>query len=145
MAESSSGGRKGPPRNQGSGTGMGIDAARPTGAARPTEEVSPVDRSDAVDETSGATAIERTGPVTAPPPTDALDAVVATLAADLRAGKITVEQAVSTLVDDAIDRQVQQALGASPDLEAELRTLLRRHLAEDPYLLAKVRRLHQAK
>jgi sulfur relay (sulfurtransferase) DsrF/TusC family protein len=142
MASSSSGGPK--------GTGP-IDPSRRSravDASRAADEVDPADAADAVaraEQAERAESIERTGPVTAPPSTEALDAVVATLAAELRAGNITVDQAVASLVDDAIERQVRAAIGASPDVEQELRTMLRRHLAEDPYLLAKVRRLHQAK
>lgn len=139
MAESSSGGPKGPSRIT---KGRSID---PTKGADATAHVGEIERTSATDATDATSAVERTGPVTAPPSTEALDAVVATLAAELRAGKITVDQAVSTLVDDAIERQVRAAIADAPDLEGELRTLLRRHLSEDPFLLAKVRRLHQAK
>lgn len=142
MAESSSGGPKGPGRIQ---KGKAPSATAPTKGADATEHVDAVDHARAAEGADAASAVERTGPVTAPPSTEALDAVVATLAAELRAGKITIEQAVSTLVDDAIERQVRAALTDAPDLEGELRTVLRRHLAEDPFLLAKVRRLHQAK
>lgn len=112
------------------------------GGARPVEPTRPA---TAVEETAPASAIERTGPVTAPHPLAPLDAVVAALAAELRAGTMTVEQAVSRLVEDAIERQVAAALLDNPEAEAEVREQLMRHLAEDPYLIQKVRRLHQAK
>jgi hypothetical protein len=67
------------------------------------------------------------------------------VAARLRAGEITVDQAVELLIDDAIMRQVGRATESTKDLEPRLRELLRSYAANDPFLAAKIRRLTLAK
>ena len=68
---------------------------------------------------------------------------IAEVAARLRAGEITSDEAVDLLIEDAISRQLGGAL--PKDLEPKLRETLRDYAAQDPYLAAKIRRLTQAK
>jgi hypothetical protein len=68
---------------------------------------------------------------------------VGEVAARLRAGEISSDEAVELLIDDAIARQMG---GAVPkEREDELRQLLRNYAANDPYLAARIRRLSQGK
>jgi molybdenum-dependent DNA-binding transcriptional regulator ModE len=59
----------------------------------------------------------------------------------LRAGAITVDQAVEELIDDAVTRQVGAATQGRAELEERLRELLRQYAATDPQLTAHIRRL----
>jgi hypothetical protein len=111
------------------------DGPRPPDAV---DEAAPV---DGVDETAPAEtgAVERVGGPGGPGGVDP----IAQVAARLRAGEITSDQAVELLIDDAIERQMG---GAVPkDLEPKLREVLRDYAANDPYLAAKIRRLTQGK
>jgi len=67
---------------------------------------------------------------------------VAQVAAQLRAGEITVDQAVEKLIDDAISRQLSDS---ARQLEPKLRELLRSYAESDPFLAARIRRLTLAK
>jgi hypothetical protein len=73
-----------------------------------------------------------------------LDAV-GEVARRLRAGEVTVEQAVDLLIEDAIARQVGRAMKGRHDLEGRLRELLKSYTATDPLLAAKIRRLTLSK
>jgi hypothetical protein len=111
------------------------DGPRPTDAV---DEAAPV---DGVDETAPAETegVARVGGTGGPGAADPIGQV----AARLRAGEITSDQAVELLIDDAIERQMG---GAVPkDLEPKLREVLRDYAANDPYLAAKIRRLTQGK
>jgi hypothetical protein len=111
------------------------DGPRPTDAV---DEAAPV---EGVDEAAPAEtgAVARVGGTGGPGGTDP----IAQVAARLRAGEITSDQALELLIDDAIARQMG---GAVPkDLEPKLREVLRDYAANDPYLAAKIRRLTQGK
>ncbi|MDB4968166.1 MAG: hypothetical protein JWN44_3855 [Myxococcales bacterium] len=111
------------------------DGPRPTDAV---DEAAPI---DGVDETAAAEtgAVGRVGGTGGTGGTDP----IAQVAARLRAGEITSDQAVDLLIEDAIGRQMG---GAVPkDLEPRLREVLRDYATNDPYLAAKIRRLTQAK
>jgi hypothetical protein len=65
------------------------------------------------------------------------------VAARLRAGEISSDEALELLIDDTIARQMG---GAVPkDLEPKLREVLRDYAANDPFLAAKIRKLTQGK
>jgi hypothetical protein len=66
---------------------------------------------------------------------------VSRVAARLRAGEITVDQAVDILVEDVVERQVGLAVESAKALGPMLRDLLRQFVAQDPYLQSKVGRL----
>jgi hypothetical protein len=70
---------------------------------------------------------------------------VARVAAGLRAGQVTVEQAVDLLIEDAITRQLGHGGLGKRELEHELRELLRTYAANDPLLMGKIRRLTLSK
>ncbi len=71
---------------------------------------------------------------------------VANVAAQLRAGAITIERAVELLIEDAVQRQLGPALANSRELESTLReTLTQRHAENDPVLQTRIRRLNPAK
>jgi len=111
------------------------DGPRPPDAV---DEAAPV---EGVDEAAPAEtgAVSRVGGPGGPGGADP----IAQVAARLRAGEITSDQAVELLIDDAIARQLG---GAVPkDLEPRLREVLRDYAANDPYLAAKIRRLTQSK
>jgi hypothetical protein len=115
------------------------DGPRPTDAV---DEAAPV---DGVDETAPAEteAVARVGGTGGPGGADPIGQV----AARLRAGEITSDQAVELLIDDAITRQIGLKAGAAgtKDLEQKLREVLRDYATTDPYLAAKIRRLTQGK
>src|SRR5262245_28783521 len=101
---------------------------------------------------NGVSNIERTGEILAPAKTPAVEApqrpgatapsnAVAKVAAQLRAGELTVDQAVEQLIDDAVKRQMGHFTSGRQELEDELRELLRQYAASDPFLAAKIRRL----
>jgi hypothetical protein len=98
------------------------------------EGVANVDRPEAVDqvgEVEAPTAAKETGSVDA----------ISQVAAQLRKGEISVDQAVDRLIDDAIARQ----LGNQRELEPKLRELLKSYAESDPFLAARIRRLTVAK
>ena len=128
----------------------------PTNGAPPVDGVDGPNEVDAVAETestapssqvNGSAAVGQAGAAGA---TDAVGQV----AAQLRAGQITVDQAVERLIDDAVKRQLGSLgpLGLSGkngedarDLEPRLRELLRSYAESDPFLAARIRKLTLAK
>jgi hypothetical protein len=113
----------------------------PGDGPRPPDAVDEAAAVDGVDEAAPA----ETGAVVSVGGAGATGAVdpIAEVAARLRAGEITSDQAVDLLIEDAISRQLGGAL--PKDLEPKLRETLRDFAAQDPYLAAKIRRLTQAK
>ncbi len=117
----------------------------------PTNGAPPVDAVDgpgAIDEIDEVGQAAPAGEVSATAPTAGTGNIdpVAQVAAQLRAGEITVDQAVDRLIEDAIDRQ----LGTQPSpsreaLEPKLRELLRSYAESDPFLATRIRRLTLAK
>ena len=65
---------------------------------------------------------------------------VAQVARRLRAGDITVDQAVEELIDEVVARHAAGP-AARDSIAADLKELLRRQIANDPYLASKVRRM----
>ena len=113
----------------------------PTDGARPPEAVDEAAAVDGVDESAPAESkgVERVGSAGKTGATDPIGEV----AARLRAGEISSDEAVDLLIDDAI---VRQMAGAVPkERHDELRQLLRNYAVNDPYLAAKIRRLTQGK
>jgi hypothetical protein len=110
------------------------DGPRPPDAV---DEAAPVEGADeAAPAESGPVA--RVGGTGGPTGTDA----IAQVAARLRAGEISADDAVELLIDDTIAKQMG---GVSKDLEPKLREVLREYAASDPFLAAKIRRLTQGK
>ena len=111
------------------------DGPRPPDAV---DEAAPV---EGVDEAALAEtgAVSRVGGPGGPSGSDPVGQV----AARLRAGEITKDEALELLIDDTIQRQMG---GAVPkDLEPKLREVLRDYAANDPFLAAKIRKLTQGK
>ena len=111
------------------------DGPRPPDAV---DEAAPV---EGVDEAAPAEtgAVARVGGTGGPTGTDP----VAQVAARLRAGEISTDEALELLIDDTIARQIGGAV--SKDLEPKLREVLRDYAANDPFLAAKIRKLTQGK
>jgi hypothetical protein len=118
-----------------SSSGMRIKG--PTDGPRPPDAVDEAGGVDGLDESAPASTggVERVGGPGGPDGTDAVGEV----AARLRAGEITSDEALELLIDDAIQRQLGGAVAS--EHEEELRQLLRNYAATDPYLAAKIRRL----
>ena len=113
----------------------------PGDGPRPPDAVDEAAGVDGVDETAPAEpkGVERVGGPGGPGGVDPIGEV----AARLRAGEISGDEAVELLIDDAI---VRQMAGHVPkEREDELRQLLRNYAANDPYLAARIRRLSQGK
>jgi len=110
----------------------------------PTNGSPPIDGIDGVGEVDQVAQTEATGEVTAPAPTSGTGNLdpISQVAAQLRSGEISVDQAVERLIDDAISRQLSQH---AQDLEPRLRELLRSYAESDPFLAARIRRLTLAK
>jgi hypothetical protein len=111
----------------------------PTEGPSRIEGLSGPEAVDAKREIAGAKSTQLDA-IGAPADVDALDAASA-VAQKLRAGEVTVAQAVELLIEDAIARQVGRALVGQDQLADELRTLLRSYATHDPGVLAKIRRL----
>lgn len=79
--------------------------------------------------------------VKGPDPADPISQV----AAELRAGRITIDQAVDRLIDDAIARHVGAAASERPGLADKLREALHAFAGSDPFLAAKTRRITRGK
>jgi hypothetical protein len=122
-------------------TSRGMRIKGPGDGPRPPDAVDEANAVDGVDEAAPA----ETNAVTSVGATSGAGGVdpIGEVAARLRAGEITSEQAVELLIEDAISRQLGGAL--PKDLEPKLRETLRDFAAQDPFLAAKIRRLTQAK
>jgi hypothetical protein len=116
----------------------------PGDGPRPPDAVDEADAVDAVDETAPAQTgrVASVGGASGTTGAGGVDPI-AQVAARLRAGEITSDQAVDLLIEDAISRQLGGAL--PKDLEPKLRETLRDLAAQDPFLAAKIRRLTQIK
>lgn len=112
------------------------DGPRPPDAVDEAAAVDGLDEAAPAETTSGVASVGGAGATGAVDP-------IAEVAARLRAGEITSDEAVDLLIEDAISRQLGGAL--PKDLEPKLRETLRDYAAQDPYLAAKIRRLTQAK
>jgi len=110
--------------------------------APPVESIDGVDAPESIDRVAPA-APEAVSGVTGAGAA-ALDPI-AQVAARLRAGEISVDQAVELLIDDAVERQVAGATAGSPKLAQELREVLRGFKDNDPFLAARIRRLTLSK
>ena len=120
---------------------MRIKGPGPGDGPRPTDAVDEAAPVDGVDETAAAEtgAVGRVGGTGGPTGTDP----IAQIAARLRAGELTSDQALELIIDDTIERQLG---GAVPkDLEPKLREVLRDYATNDPFLTAKIRKLTQGK
>jgi hypothetical protein len=112
----------------------------PTDGPKAPDAVNDVTAPDALSGTDSVRGTEATGAPAVSRVSGASDAV-AEVAARLRAGEITVDQAVERLIDDAIERQMGRALEQAKELEPRLREVLRGFAAGDPLLTDKLRRL----
>jgi hypothetical protein len=111
------------------------DGPRPPDAVDEAGEVEGVD--DAAPAETGA--VSRVGGTGGPTGSDP----IAEVAARLRAGEISSDEALELIIDDTIQRQMG---GAVPkDLEPKLREVLRDYATNDPFLAAKIRKLTSAK
>ena len=118
---------------------MRIKGPGPGDGPRPPGEVDEAERVEGVDEAAPAEtgAVGRVGGTGGPGGSDP----IAQVAARLRAGEISSDEALELLIEDTIQRQMG---GAVPkDLEPKLREVLRDYAANDPFLAAKIRRLTQ--
>ncbi len=116
---------------------MRIKGPGPGEGPRPPDAVDEAAPVDGVDETAPAEtgAVSRVGGPGGPGGVDP----VAEVAARLRAGEISSDEALELLIEDTIQRQMG---GAVPkDLEPKLREVLRDYAANDPFLAAKIRKL----
>jgi hypothetical protein len=143
-----SGSRRGPSRGGGDGRTGGVDATRGADAARGPDAAQGPDRIEGTDAVAqvdavraagpaGVEAIEGAGAARAASAADAVNQV----AAALRAGSITVADAVDRLIEDALSRKVGRAIEQGSELEARLRRVLREYAGADPLISAKIRRL----
>jgi hypothetical protein len=113
----------------------------PGDGVRPPDAVDEAGEVEGVDESAPAEtgAVSRVGGTGGPGGTDP----IAQVAARLRAGEISADEALELIIDDTISRQLG---GAVPkDLEPKLREVLRDYATSDPFLAAKIRKLTQAK
>jgi hypothetical protein len=113
----------------------------PNNGSPPVDQVGGVDEVAPLTETEGAPEVSGVSAPQAATGAGSLDPV-AQVAAQLRAGEITVDQAVDRLIEDAIARQLSHQ---ARDLEPKLRELLRSYAESDPFLAARIRRLTLAK
>ena len=115
------------------------DGPRPTDAV---DEAAPV---DGVDETAPAEtgAVGRVGGTGGPTGADP----IAQIAARLRAGELSSDEALELIIDDTIHRQLGMTAGGAgtKELERQLREVLRDYATNDPFLAAKIRKLTQGK
>ena len=111
----------------------------PGDGVRPPDAVDEAGEVEGVDDTAPAEtgAVARVGGTGGPTGSDPIAAV----AARLRAGEISADEALELIIDDTIDRQLG---GAVPkELEPKLREVLRQYATSDPFLAAKIRKLTQ--
>jgi hypothetical protein len=109
----------------------------PGDGVRPPDAVDEAGEVEGVDDTAPAEtgAVARVGGTGGPTGSDP----IAQVAARLRAGEISADEALELIIDDTIDRQLG---GAVPkDLEPKLREVLRQYATSDPFLAAKIRKL----
>lgn len=112
-----------------------------TGSIKPTGLVPPPPPPD-VEAKAGKERFDveaLTAPVATPPAAAAPTTEVSRLAEELEAGRISVTQAVDTLVERALSSTM--AAGLTPAGRAELEAHLRQSIAEDPSLQGIVRDL----
>jgi hypothetical protein len=130
------GGDDGAERTSGVG---GPSAPQPAGEV---ERAGHVDEIEAVNEVRGARtdAVERVSGVSGAASAAGADPI-AEVAAALRAGSISVADAVDRLIDDAVQRRVGRAIEAGGELEQRLKRVLRGYAEADPIISAKIRRL----
>ena len=116
-----------------------VEGVGGTDAVRGAEEVEALDRVGEVKAARAAEvgAVRGVAGATASSGADA----IAEVAAALRAGELTVAEAVDRLIDDAVTRRVGRALEPGGELEARLRRVLRDYASADPLITAKIRRL----
>jgi hypothetical protein len=124
---------KGPSRTDGDPVGAATRAGAAAAAA-------PVDGVSSIEGTEGVSRVEA---VRAPDVATAARAATAVdeVAAALRAGRITIDEAVDRLIDDAVHRHVGRAIEQGSELEARLRRVLRDYAGADPLISSKIRRL----
>jgi hypothetical protein len=110
-----------------------VDRTTPIGGASEIEALEEIKaaRAAEVGSVSGVDAVS--APAAADP--------VASVAAALRAGELSVAEAVDRLIDDAVTRRVGRAIEPGGELEARLRRILRDYASADPLITAKIRRL----
>ena len=143
MAYMASSGKSNPPggidRVDGA-AGGGISAIG-TGVSE-TDAVDGVQQVDALGEVQATQAaeVQAVSGVAAAGAASATDAV-AQVAAALKAGKLSVAEAVDRLIDDAVSKQVGRAIEPGSEMEARLRRVLRDYAGADPLISAKIRRL----
>ena len=113
------------------------DGVRPPDAVDEAGQVEGVDDT-APAETGAVARVGGTGGTGGPTGSDPIAAV----AARLRAGEISADEALELIIDDTIDRQLG---GAVPKdfFEPKLREVLRQYATSDPFLAAKLRKLTQ--
>ena len=113
----------------------------PGDGPRPPDAVDEAGAVEGVDEAAPAEtgAVARVGGTGGPTGSDP----VAQVAARLRAGEISADEALEMLIEDTIQRQMGGTV--SKDLEPKLREVLRDYAANDPFLAAKIRKLTQGK
>jgi hypothetical protein len=121
----------------------------PTNGAPPVDAISPSDPLEEVGEVGDAQAVGQVNGTASAHSAGGADSI-SRVAGQLRAGQITVDQAVGLLIEDAIERQlgsVAQGTGSkhARELEPKLRELLRSYAETDPFLAARIRRLTHGK
>src|SRR5262245_15368748 len=105
------------------------EPVRPAEAAAPAERLqpaAPVSRAEAAAPVTGATRSE----------------LVGAIARRLRAGEITVHQAVDELIDDTVRSNLAGSDGDAP-IARQLRSALRAYVEQDPFLAARVKGLER--
>jgi hypothetical protein len=137
-----SGKRGGTVSNDGPTRASGVDGTSAPRAPEAAQEVERAEHVDSIDEVRAARAeaVERTSGVAGATGAAGVDHI-AEVAAALRAGSITVAEAVDRLIDDAVTRRVGRAVEPGGELEARLKRVLRGYAEADPLISAKIRRL----
>ena len=139
-------GKGGPPRAGGpigsAGSTEKTDRAASVGGVDRAGEITGPTEVEALSEIEAtrATEVKAVGGVSGAKAAGAADPV-ASIAAALRAGELSVAEAVDRLIDDAVTRRVGRAVEPGGALEARLRRVLRDYASADPLITAKIRRL----
>jgi hypothetical protein len=111
----------------------GVDPAEAVDAAEAVDKAEAVEATEGVEAVGAAEAAGGADPITG-------------IAADLRSGKISLDQAVDALIEDTIHRKLGRFTKRHGDqVTSELRQLLRDYAANDPFLAAKIRQLSLSK